>query len=54
MAHGENAKDLQGKEWWSRRPLRWTSVRKGGMKAWKKILHGIERARAKQQSRKEE
>ena len=54
MAHGENAQRTNGKEWWGKRPLRYTSVRNAGMKAWKKILHGIERARAKQQLRKEE
>ena len=53
MAHGENAKNTQGKEWWSRRPLKWTSVRAKGMKAWKKILHGIERAKSKQLIKKE-
>ena len=53
MAHGENAQH-QNKDWWGKRPLRWISVRKGGMKAWKKILHGIERAQGKRQINKDQ
>lgn len=44
MAHGENAKRTQGKEWWGKRPLSNTAVsRKSGMKKWKRLLHKIER-----------
>ena len=53
MAQGENAKVTNGKDWWGKRPLRNKPVSKRGMKVWKKILHGIERARAKQQLKKE-
>ena len=43
MAHGENAKRTNGKEWWGRRPLSGKSVSTKGMKFWKKLLHKIER-----------
>jgi hypothetical protein len=43
MAHGENA-SRTSKDWWGKRPLSGTSVkRKGGMKFWKKLLHKMER-----------
>lgn len=48
MAHGENAKRSNGKEWWGKRPLSNTSVsRKSGMKFWKRLLHKIERRMGK-------
>ncbi len=53
MAHGENAKRSEGKEWWGKRPLSYLGVnRKGGMKLWKRLLHKIERAQGKNKIRK--
>jgi hypothetical protein len=50
MAHGENAKKSNGKEWWGKRPLSGKGVkRKGGMKSWKRLLHKIERQTNKPQ-----
>lgn len=49
MAHGENAKPYRGEEWWGKRPLSMTSVRKHGMKFWKRLLHKIERREGKKQ-----
>lgn len=43
MAHGQNAKNNRGKEWWGKRPLSNTSVGLKGMKFWKRILHKKER-----------
>jgi len=44
MAHGENAKRKNGKEWWGKRPLSGLGVkRKGGMAFWKRLLHKKER-----------
>ena len=48
MAHGENAKKSNGKEWWGKRPLSGKSVaRKTGMKYWKRLLHKKERQTGK-------
>ncbi len=48
MAKGENAKHTNGKEWWGKRPLSGTSVkRKKGMKSEKRHLHKIERKQGK-------
>lgn len=48
MAHGQNAKKSNGKEWWGKRPLSGTSVsRKNGMKFWKRLLHKKERQNGK-------
>jgi hypothetical protein len=50
MAHGENARTNNGKEWWGKRPLSHTSVsRKRGMKFWKRLLHKIERRMGKKE-----
>jgi|GEM_PF-2806570 len=55
MAHGENAKRTNGKEWWGKRPLSCTAVlRKGGMKFYKRLLHKIERREGKRCSIKAE
>lgn len=56
MAHGQNAKKYskRGHDWWGRRPLSGVSLRVRGMKMWKKVLHGIERARAKKLLKEEE
>jgi transposase-like protein len=44
MAHGQNAKITNGKDWWGKRPITGIAVsRKKSMKFWKKILHKIER-----------
>jgi hypothetical protein len=50
MAHGENAKKSNGKEWWGKRPLSGTSVaRKTSMKYWKRLLHKKERQNGKKE-----
>jgi hypothetical protein len=54
MSNGENAnKSHRGKDWWGKRPLSCTGVSARGMKRYKKILHGIERAYNKIIIRKE-
>lgn len=50
MAHGLNARQRNGKEWWGKRPLSMTSVTpKHGAKKRKRLLHKIERTAAKNQ-----
>ena len=48
---GENAEkngSKAGKQWWGKRPLKNMPVsRNKGMKYWKRLLHKIERRRAK-------
>jgi hypothetical protein len=47
MANGKNAVQRNGKEWWSRRPFAGVSVGGRYMKSWKRLLHKVERKRAK-------
>ncbi len=56
MAHGLNARKYgnSGKVWYKNRPLNWTHVsRNRGMKAWKRLLHKLERIEGKNQIKNE-